>query len=145
MGVTRCALAAGIALLGCAPWSPKATRHAGLDPHAPAHLYVYRPEKGFLSPNQPLPVDVDRLRLAALGRDEFVSVTLPPGEHQLAVPTRPIRIVLHPGVSTYCRITFLPNQVAQVWQLACGEDRALNGDIESCGRAVFDAGHEWKR
>ena len=136
-----------LALLGlcCAsgPESPAVSAEQTA-PEGPVRLTVYRPEKGMVTPRNPLPTQLDGKPLAALQHDEFVSVQLAPGEHRLTIPGRSTGFLLAPGETLYCRISGVPDRVVLVWELRCSADPDQHTDVQSCGKGTLDPDADWQ-
>lgn len=127
-----------------APRDTHFTGYAAIPP-GQARLYVYRPESATSTPRARVAVKLDARPLVELGRDEYASVALPPGEHRLAPRPMPARsLELHAGRATYCRVLAIQEGLVLVWDLRCSENPDEHADLRACSAAALDRTVDWQ-
>ena len=110
----------------------------------PTRLYVYRFEKGRNTPNTPLPLVLDARPLARLVRDEYVSVQVDPGQHELTFPGQKVRFNIDQSSELFCSISPVLERVELVWQIRCGTDPDQHSDMQSCAKGMLEPGAGWE-
>jgi hypothetical protein len=110
----------------------------------PTRLYLYRFEKGRNTPTKPLPVALDGRPLVELVHDEYVSVQLDPGQHELVVPGKRMRFNIDQSTELYCSISPVLELTVLVWQIRCGTDPDQHSDMQSCARGMLDPDGGWR-
>jgi hypothetical protein len=151
-------LGAALLVASCAT-SPLRARDAHFTGYLPippgqSRLYVYRPETSIKTPRDEAPMEVDSRPLAHLGRDEYVSITLPPGTHRLGAsppaatgynPHPPARVFeLEADRATYCRVFPIPEGVVFLWDIRCGKDPEAHAALRECTAAPLDRTVDWQ-
>jgi hypothetical protein len=133
-------------LLCCAAPEPSpedADQSAQQEP-TPPRLYVYRFEKGRNTPTTPLPVVLDDRPLAQLVHNEYVSVELDPGPHELQFPGQKLRFNIDMSTELYCSISPVLERAELVWQMRCGTDPDMHTDMQSCAKGMLDPEAGWR-
>jgi hypothetical protein len=128
-----------LSLAGCT-----ATMHPPVQaaPVAEARLFVLRLERpDARTPREPLPVHLDARPLAALHRNEFVSVRVAAGEHVLALPGISAKLQLEADAPRYCRLSAVPGSPIVAWQLRCSDD---DDGLAACTHGTLDPTVDWQ-